>query len=186
MKQGSCAFIPARIFGFVKQVKRINNRQFCGNFKAVGRPEFPQSCFFIWSNSSAFHCPAKALCASDTRLAQTETGSIDHTTLHMQRDSAICGRQAAENAACVHIFCNGEQEGRAVTKKRPNRRKYRKKMLSELRPELSVTKGIIKSIFHLQSTFLYYILSLYLFRAMLGCPCGSLFKGFRIYSFYGI
>ena len=104
----------------------------------------------------------------------------------MQRDSATCGRQAAENAVCVHIFCNGEQEGRAVTKKRPNRRKSRKKMLSELRPELSVTKGIIKSIFHLHSTFLYYILSLYLFRAMLDCPGGSLFKGFGIYSFYGI
>ena len=82
---------------------------------------------FIWSNSSAFHCPAKALCASDTRLAQTETGSIDHTTLHMQRDSAICGRQAAENAACVHIFCNGEQEGRAVTKKTAKSEKVLKK-----------------------------------------------------------
>ena len=35
----------------------------------------------------------------------------------MQRDSATCGRQAAENAVCVHIFCNGEQEGHTVTKK---------------------------------------------------------------------
>ena len=184
MKQGSCAFIPARIFGFVKQVKRINNRQFCGNFKAVGRPEFPQSCFFIWSNSSAFHCPAKALCASGTRLAQTETGSVDHAA-HAAGFSDLRAPGCGKRSMCAY-FCNGEQEGRAVTKKRPNRRKSRKKMLSELRPELSVTKGIIKSIFHLQSTFLYYILSLYLFRAMLDCPGGSLFKGFHIYSFYGI
>ena len=111
---------------------------------------------FIWSNSSAFHCPAKALCASDTRLAQTETGSIDHTTLHMQRDSAICGRQAAENAACVHIFVMVSRKAGLLLKKTAKSEKVLKKD------------------------------AIYLFRAMLDCPGGSLFKGFRIYSFYGI
>lgn len=82
---------------------------------------------FIWSNSSAFHCPAKALCASDTRLAQTETGSIDHTTLHMQRDSAICGRQAAENAACVHIFVMVSRKAGLLLKKTAKSEKVLKK-----------------------------------------------------------
>lgn len=51
-------------------------------------------------------------------------------------------------------FCNGEQEGRAVTKKTAKSEKVLKKD------------------------------AIYLFRAMLDCPGGSLFKGFRIYSFY--
>ena len=63
---------------------------------------------FIWSNSSAFHCPAKALCASDTRLAQTETGSIDHTT-------------------CVHIFVMVSRKAGLLLKKTAKSEKVLKK-----------------------------------------------------------
>ncbi len=59
--------------------------------------------------ATAFHRPARALCAGGARLTQAETQL--RITLLLQRNPEDCRRQVAENAVCVHAWVTVRPEG---------------------------------------------------------------------------